>query len=146
MKRLDKEEQLTELAEVIFVPTRDAARVGSSGVELRTETFYSPGEMSGKEAAAMEATSEKIYTSPQRKLVKFFEHSRDGWKAKSRAAKTVLKRLGTRLGRVEQRNAVYQEQLAALQAQVADWQAKHEETVRELEELKKKYPGIRADR
>jgi vacuolar-type H+-ATPase subunit I/STV1 len=102
--------------------------------------------MSGKEAAAMESTSEKIYTSPQRKLVKFFEHSRDGWKAKSRAAKTVLKRLGTRLGRVEQRNAVYQEQLAALQAQVADWQAKHEETVRELEELKKKYPGIRADR
>lgn len=145
MKRLDKEEQLTELAEVIFVPTRDAARVGSSGVELRTETFYSPGEMSGKEAA-MESTSEKIYTSPQRKLVKFFEHSRDGWKAKSRAAKTVLKRLGTRLGRVEQRNAVYQEQLAALQAQVADWQAKHEETGRELEELKKKYPGIRADR
>ena len=105
---------------MIFVPTRDAARVGSSGVELRTETFYSSGEMSGKEAAAMESTSEKIYTSPQRKLVKFFEHSRDGWKAKSRAAKTVRKRLGTRLGRVEQRNAVYPEQLAALQAQGAD--------------------------
>jgi lipopolysaccharide export system protein LptC len=146
MKRLDKEEQLTELAEVIFVPTRAAARGGSSGVELRTATFSSPGELSGKEAAAMEATSEKISTSPQRKLVKFFEHSREGWKAKARAAKTVLKRLGTRLGRVEQRNAVYQEQLAALPTQVADWQARHEETGREREELKKKYPGIRADR
>ena len=52
MKRLDKEEQLSELAEVIFVPPRDVARVGSSGVELSTETFYSPGEMSGQEAAA----------------------------------------------------------------------------------------------
>ena len=92
----------------------------------------------------MEPTNEKSYTSPQRKLVKFFERSRDRWKAKSRAAKTVLKRLGTRLGRVERSNAAYQEQLAALQTQVAEWQAKHEQTVRELEELKKKYPGIRA--
>ena len=91
----------------------------------------------------MEPTNEKLYTSPQRKLVKFFEHSRDRWKAKSRAAKTVLKRVGTRLGRVERRNAAYQEQLAALQTQVTEWQAKHEETVRELEEWKKKYPGMR---
>jgi hypothetical protein len=52
MKRLDKEEQVRELVEVIFVPRREADRVGSRGVELRSETFYSPGEMSGKEAAA----------------------------------------------------------------------------------------------
>jgi chromosome segregation ATPase len=90
----------------------------------------------------MAPTNEKIYTSPQRKLVKFFEHSRDRWKAKSQAAKTVLKRVGTRLGRVERRNAAYQEQVAALQTQVTEWQAKHEEMVRELEELKKKYPGL----
>jgi predicted nucleic acid-binding Zn-ribbon protein len=93
----------------------------------------------------MEPTNEKSYTSPQRKLVKFFEHSRDRWKAKSRATKTVLKRLGTRLGRVERRNAAYQDQVTALHTQVAEWQAKHEQTVRELEELKKKYPGIRAE-
>ncbi len=93
----------------------------------------------------MESTNEKIYTSPQRKLVKFFEHSRDRWKAKSQAAKTVLKRVGTRLGRVERRTAAYQEQLAALQAQVTKGQAKHEQTVRELEALKKKYPGIRVE-
>jgi lipopolysaccharide export system protein LptC len=90
----------------------------------------------------MESTNEKSYSSPQRKLVKFFEHSRDRWKAKSRAAKRVLKRVGTRLGRVERRNATYQAQLAALHTQVAEWQAKHEQTARELEELKKKYPGI----
>jgi uncharacterized coiled-coil protein SlyX len=90
----------------------------------------------------MESTKERIYTSPQRKLVKFFERSRNQWKAKSRAAKTVLNRLGTRLGRLERRNAAYQQQLVALQTQVAEWQAQHEQTARELEELKKKYPQI----
>jgi uncharacterized coiled-coil protein SlyX len=89
----------------------------------------------------MEPTNEKIYTSPQGKLVKFFEHSRDRWKAKSRAAKTALKRLG----RLERSIAAYQDQLAALHTQVAEEQAKHKQTMRELEELKKKYPGIRAD-
>lgn len=90
----------------------------------------------------MEATNEKSYRSPQRKLVKFFEQSRDRWKAKSRAAKTVLKRFGTRLGRLERRTAADQQQVAVLQTQVAEWQAKQEEPARELEELKKKYPLI----
>jgi lipopolysaccharide export system protein LptC len=88
----------------------------------------------------MEAGNEKGYSSPPRKLVKFFERSRNQWKAKSHAAKTVLKRLGTRLGRVERSNAAYQDQLAVLHTQVAQWQAKHAQTMRELEELKKKYP------
>jgi len=90
----------------------------------------------------MEGASEKSYTSPQRKLVKFFERSRDRWKAKSREAKTVLKRLGTQLRRVERSNADYQQQLAALQTQVAEWQAKHAQTAYELEALKKKYPHL----
>ena len=90
----------------------------------------------------MEGATEKSYTSPQRKLVKFFERSRDRWKAKSRVAKTVLKRLGTRVRRLERRNADYQQHLAALQTQVAEWCAKHEETARELEELRKKYPQL----
>ena len=90
----------------------------------------------------MESTDEKTYSSPQRKLVKFFERSRNQWKAKSQTAKTGLKRLGTRLRRVERRNADYQQQLGVLQRQVAEWRAKHEETVRELEELKKKYPHL----
>ena len=93
----------------------------------------------------MEAAHEKTYRSPQRKLVKFFERSRDQWKAKSRAAKTVLKRLGTRRRRVEQRNAVYQHQLAVLHTQVAEGQAQHEQRVREREELKKKRGRSRPD-
>ncbi len=93
----------------------------------------------------MEAGNEKTYSSPQRKLVKFFERSRNQWKAKSQAAKTGLKQLGTRLGRLERSNAAYQLQLAALHAEVAEWQAKHEQTARELAELKKKYLLMRAD-
>ena len=90
----------------------------------------------------MEATSEKTYSSPQRKLVKFFERSRNQWKAKAGAAKTVLKRLGTRVRRLERTKADYQHQLSVLQTQVAEWQAKHAQTVRELEELKKKHPHL----
>jgi chromosome segregation ATPase len=86
----------------------------------------------------MDPGNKKTYSSPPRKLVKFFAHSRDQWKAKSRAAKTGLKRLGTRLRRLERSKAVYEQQLAALQMQLAEWQARHEQTARELEELKKK--------
>lgn len=86
----------------------------------------------------MEGTSEKSYTSPQRKLVKFFERSRDRWKAKSREAKTALKRLGTQLRRSQRRNVEYQQQLAVLQTQVVEWQAKQAQTANELEALKKK--------
>ena len=93
----------------------------------------------------MEPANEKTYTSPQRKLVKFFERSRTQWKAKSRAAKPVLKRLGTRVRRLERSNAAYQHQLAALQTQLAQWQAKQEQRARELEELKKKRRVIRPD-
>ena len=89
----------------------------------------------------MEAIPERTYRSPQRKLVKFFERSRNRWKVKAGVAKTVLKRLGTRVRRLEQRTADYQDQVAALQAQVAEWQAKHAQTVRELEELKKSIPS-----
>ena len=116
--------------------------MGSREVEVRNESFYNPSAMVRREAAAMEPTNEKRYSSPQRKLLKFFECSRDRWKAKSRAAKLRLKRAGTRVGRLERRNAAYQEQLAALQTRLAEWQARHEQTVRELEELKKKYPGL----
>jgi lipopolysaccharide export system protein LptC len=88
----------------------------------------------------MEVGKTKTYSSPQRKLLKFFERSRNQWKAKSQAAKRVLKGVGTRLGRLERSNAAYQDQLAALHTEVAEWQAKHAQTARELEELKKKYP------
>jgi len=94
----------------------------------------------------MEAGNEKTYSSPPRKLVKFFARSRNQWKAKSHAAKTVLKRLGTRVRRLEGSNAAYQQQIKALQAQLGEGQAQHGQTVQELEELKKKYGLSSTDR
>jgi chromosome segregation ATPase len=88
----------------------------------------------------MEGANEKSDRSPQRKLVKFFARSRDRGKAKSREAKTALKRLGTRLRRSERRNAEYQQQLAALQRQVREWQARQAQTAEELEAIQKKEP------
>ena len=85
----------------------------------------------------MEATGEKTYSSPRRKLVKFFERSRNQWKAKAGAAKSGLKRLEARVRRLERSKADDQRELVAVQAQVAEWQAKYAQTVRELEELKK---------
>ena len=90
----------------------------------------------------MEATNGKTYSSPPRKLVKFFERSRNQWKAKAGAAKTVLKGLGTRMRRLQRSNEDSHHQLEVLQTQVAEWQVKHAQTVRELEELKKKYPHL----
>jgi hypothetical protein len=91
-----------------------------------------------------ESAQEKLSTSPQRKLVKFFARSRNQGKAKSHVAKTVRKRLGTRRRRGERSHADYPQQRAALQTQVAEGRAKHAQTGRELEELKKKYPQLRA--
>ena len=93
----------------------------------------------------MEATHEKTYSSPQRKLVKFFERSRNQWKAKAGAAKTVRKRLGRRGRRLERSKGDTHHQLAVLQTQVAQGQVQHAQTVRELEALKKKYPHLSGD-
>jgi hypothetical protein len=38
-------------------------------------------------------TEEEEYRSPQRKLVRFFERSRNGWKQKCQQAKALVKRL-----------------------------------------------------
>jgi len=86
----------------------------------------------------METAPDKTYKSPRRKLVKFFERSRDRWKAKSLEAKKVIKRLGNRVRFLECSKAAYQQQVKALEEQLAEWQAKHDQTERELEELKKK--------
>src|SRR5256884_8782599 len=58
MKIAEKKEQFSAPTASIFVPVRGAGSAGSSGVELGDETFYSPAEMSGREASA-NGTSER---------------------------------------------------------------------------------------
>ena len=54
----------------------------------------SPSEFSAK---SLDGGLVKTYKSPQRKLVRFFEKSRNQWKSKYRNAKTVVKRLQNRV-------------------------------------------------
>lgn len=49
----------------------------------------------------MNASDAKEYKSPRRKLVRFFERSRDQWKAKSTDAKAMVKRLKNRIRYLE---------------------------------------------
>lgn len=41
--------------------------------------------------------AQSVYKSPERKLVRFFETSRNKWKSKARESKRVLKRRKNRL-------------------------------------------------
>ena len=44
---------------------------------------------------------DKAYRSPVRKLMQFFERSRDGWKRKRQEAKVVTRRLSNRVRKLE---------------------------------------------
>ncbi len=48
------------------------------------------------------ATKDKVYKSPVRKLARFFEKSRDQWKAKCREAKATIKLLKNRIRFLEE--------------------------------------------
>jgi hypothetical protein len=50
MKMAEKREQLFVPPVPIFVPVWKAGSLGSSGVEFGDATFYSPAEMSAREA------------------------------------------------------------------------------------------------
>ena len=72
-----------------------------------------------------------IYKSPERKLVRFFETSRDKWKAKARESKRVLKRLKNRIRFLETSRARWKAKAKRLEGELA--QMKVRERVREAE-------------
>jgi len=80
---------------------------------------------------------EHTYKSPQRKLVKFFQQSRDRWKAKHHEAKVTLKRLTNRIGFLERSKAHWKGRVKALEAELAQLQAQAQVREKELEALKK---------
>ena len=85
----------------------------------------------------METKNNKTYRSPKRKLVRFFEKSRDQWKAKYLEIKKVIKRQQNRIRFLERSKEQYQEKVRALEAQLDKLQAAHLEKERKIEELKK---------
>lgn len=67
------------------------------------------------------------YTSPARKLIRFFRNSRDGWKAKHQSAKVLIKRLENRVRFLEKSKDEWKAKVKALEAKNARLQARIEQ-------------------
>ncbi len=67
----------------------------------------------------MNESEAKQYKSPRRKLVKFFEKSRNQWKAKSIAAKAQLKYLKNRIRYLEGSQAKWKSKAIELEKELA---------------------------
>jgi len=92
------------------------------------------------EEKTKEVQKSKGYKSPQRKLVKFFEKSRDRWKAKCREAKMEVKRLKNRVRFLEKSKERWKSRVKELEAELAIVKAKEREKEEELEKSKKILP------
>lgn len=70
----------------------------------------------------MDATGTKdaVYKSPSRKLLTFFQRSRDGWKAKHHAAKQELMKEQHQVRAVEKSRAAWRAKAAAAQQRVRE--------------------------
>jgi hypothetical protein len=75
-------------------------------------------------------TMERSFKSPVRKLLPFFQKSRNRWKAKSHKLKQQLKKEQNQVRAVEKSRATWRDKAEAAIRQVADLQ-------RELTEIKK---------
>ncbi len=84
------------------------------------------------------ATTDKEYKSPLRKLARFFEKSRDQWKAKCREAKEQIKLLKNRVRFLEQSRDRWKSEAKELKAEVAELKAREQAREKELEGVQKK--------
>lgn len=71
----------------------------------------------------MPMPDELPYTSPPRKLIRFFLKSRDQWKAKYQAAKATIKRLENRGRFLEKSKDNWKAKAKALEAENAELKA-----------------------
>lgn len=77
----------------------------------------------------------KSYKSPLRKLVRFFEQSRNQWKAKCREAKKMIKQLKKRIRSLEESRERWKEKAKGLQVEVTRLKREQEALEKELEAL-----------
>jgi chromosome segregation ATPase len=82
--------------------------------------------------------SAKEYKSPARKLIAFFEKSRDGWKAKCAQVTYRAKKLQQRVTYLSARNEELKQKVRDLERELAVLRAGERERIEELEEVKKK--------
>jgi len=69
-------------------------------------------------------SDDKAYKSPMRKLVKFFEHSRDGWKTKCQEAKYKVKVLQNKVRYLEKRKAELNKKLKEKEKELREYRVK----------------------
>jgi histidinol-phosphate/aromatic aminotransferase/cobyric acid decarboxylase-like protein len=79
----------------------------------------------------------KTSKSPRRKLVKFFEKSRDQWKATCREAKVLVKRLKNRVRFLEHSRDRWKEKATTLEAELRRVNAAYTASQQETAALKK---------
>jgi hypothetical protein len=89
-----------------------------------------------EEGPLMNEREEKTYKSPIRKLVRFFEKSRDQWKAKCLEAKATAKGLKHRIRYLEQSKAEWKTKTKELEAELARMKAQ-QNRAQSLEDDKK---------
>jgi DNA repair ATPase RecN len=77
------------------------------------------------------------YRSPQRKLLRFFENSRNQWKAKCRTAKALVRQVKNRATWLEQSRDSWKVRACRLTAQVRELRREVARQQREIESLKK---------
>jgi len=85
-----------------------------------------------------DSSHDKTYKSPRRKLVRFFEKSRNQWKAKHHQAKADVKRLTNRVRFLERSKTDLQRQVAELQRALAQHQAQEQALTQTLANQQKK--------
>ena len=85
-----------------------------------------------------EEPNDRTYKSPVGKLVRFFEDSRDRWKAKSQAAKVEVKRLQNRIRFLERSKADMKSQVQALKAEVVRLKAREQALEQTIKGLQKR--------
>lgn len=83
-------------------------------------------------------SKEKKYKSPIRKLVPFFESSRDKWKAKCQEAKYQLKLVRNRIRYMEKRDDDLKRKIKALKKELKNTKNREQQLIEQVEQLKKK--------
>ena len=78
----------------------------------------------------------KIYKSPRRKLVRFFEVSRDQWKSKCVEAKATIKRLNHRIRYLESSKAEWKNRAKELEKELVRLKAQHNQGKEQDEDKK----------
>jgi len=79
----------------------------------------------------------KAYKSPRRKLVVFFERSRDQWKTKCKDAKATIKRLNNRIRYLEKNKAIWKTKALELEQQLAQMKPLDDRATDESDTVKK---------